>query len=191
MLVAGAALIVLVAATILIWQSQPGPVIADSTNHTATPQPSAVPQQSTPAPTPTTEVKPSPTPPAVPFSEPTFWKRDDADSTYKIVREGNTVRAFMEKPSDTARAAGRKEGDLAFEGTFKRKTIKGTAYVLYNPKTVSRCPSLSGEHAFDLELTLSEDGNTLFGSREDYTISTDCNIQPADRLKLMYNKISL
>jgi TIR domain len=190
MFVAGAALIGLVVATIMLWPPQPGPVRADDANHSATPQPSAVPQQSTPAPTPTTEVKASPTPPAVPFSEPSFWKRDDAESTYKIVREGNTLRAFMDKPSDQARATGRKEGDLAFEATFKRKTIKGTAYVRYNPKIVSRCPSLSGEQAFDLELTLSEDGNTLFGSREDFKIPEDCIPQPAERLKIMYNKIS-
>lgn len=191
MLIAGASFIVLLAATILIWRSQRDDNSAVNANQAAIPQPTLV-TQSTPAPSAST---PQPTPSATPpekvtFAEPTLWKRADTGTRLKIVPNGNALRAIVDSLSDTAAAAGRNKGDLAFEGSYEGRTIKGTAYLIFSPEDVSRCPAFSGEQPFDLKLTLSADGNTLSGSREDYKLSEDCNIIMLPRRKLTYTKIS-
>jgi hypothetical protein len=188
MLIAGASLMVLLAATILIWRSQRAQSSPSNTNQGASAQPS-VPTQPSPAkPAQTAELKP--TPPPDPFREPTLWKRDDTGTIVQIVRNGNTVTAIMSSPSATAARAGRSTGDLAFKGSYEGRTIKGTAYIRFSNDDVSRCPEFNGEQKSDLELTLSEDGNTLSGSREDYSLSADCNIIPSRRKKLKYIKTS-
>ena len=187
MLIAGAFLIVLLAATILIWRSQRDPDLSGNSAQAATPQPSLSPQLTPATPTPTPA--PSPTPEAVAFGEPTLWKRDDTGTIVQIVRTGNTLRARVVTPSDTARAAGRSEGDLAFEGSYEGRTIKGTAYLRFLPDDVSRCPDFKGEQPWDMELTLSADGNKLRGSRDDYQLSDNCDIIKRPRTKLAYTKI--
>ena len=190
MLIAGASLVVLFAATILIWRSQTAQGF-DNTNHAATPQPTSPPQSASAKATLTPELKPSPTPEPVAFSEPTYWSRDDTGTIVKIVRDGKIVKAFMETPSESARNSGRKKGDLAFDGTYEGRTIKGTAYLVFTPEEVSRCPAFSGDQKFDLKLTLSEDGNKLTGSREDYEVSADCKIIVNRRRKLSYTRTSV
>ena len=190
MLIGGAALIVLLAATILIWWSQRDPNSGGNTVHAATPQPASSPQPTPATPTPTPQSTPSPTPEALAFAEPTLWKRDDTGTIVQIVRSGNTLRARVVKASNTAAAAGRREGDLAFEGTYEGRTIKGKAYLLFLPDDVSRCPEFKGEQPWAMQLTLSADGNTLRGSRDDYRLSEDCNvIQSPQRVRLAYTKI--
>jgi hypothetical protein len=73
---------------------------------------------------------------------------------------------------------------------YEGRTIKGTAYLLFSAADVSRCPAFGGEQPFDLELTLSPDGNKLSGTREDYEISEDCNIINRRRRKLSYIRTS-
>jgi TIR domain-containing protein len=189
MLIAGASLIVLLAATILVWRSQRDHNSSPNTNQAPTPQPSLVTEPTPAKPTSTLALTPSSTPDPVAFSEPTLWKRDDTGTIVQIVRNGNTLRARVVSASGTAAAAGRSEGDLAFEGTYEGKTIKGTAYLLFSTTDVSRCPAFRGEQPWDLELTLSADGNTLRGSRENYELSADCNIIMLRRKKLTYTKI--
>lgn len=184
MLIAGASLMVLLAATILIWRLQSGSN-SNGITYAATPQPSLTPQPTPATPTPT----PQSTPEAMAFSEPSLWKREDTGTIVQIVREGNTLRARVVSASATAARAGRSEGDLAFEGTYRDRTIKGKAYLLFTADDVSRCPAFSGEQPWDLKLTLSQDGNTLKGSRDDFELSDDCTIVTLARKKLTYNKI--
>ena len=179
-LIAGATLIVLIAATILIWRSQRTQSSPGNTN-----EGTIVVAPSSPA---KPELKPSP--PPDPFREPTLWKRDDTGTIVQIVRNGNTVTAIMNSPSATAARAGRTTGDLAFKGSYEGRTIKGTAYIRFSNDDVSRCPEFNGEQKSDLELTVSADGNTLNGSREDYTLSADCVIVPQSRKRLRYIKTS-
>jgi hypothetical protein len=190
MLIAGTCLIVLLVATIVLWRSQraQGSV---NTNFAPTPQPTSVTQPTPANPTPTPELKASPTPAPVAFGEPTLWKRDDTGTILKIVWEGKIVKAIIDTPSESAKTSGRKKGDLAFDGTYEGRTIKGTAYLLFSPEEVSRCRSFSGDQKFDLKLTLSEDGNKLTGSREDYKVSDDCNIIVTRRRKLSYTRTSV
>lgn len=187
-LIAGAALIVLLTATILIWRWQRNHNSAGNSNAGASAQPSVV-----TSPSPAKPARPSdlnPSPPPDPFREPTLWKRDDTGTIVQIVRNGNTVSAIMNNPSMTAARAGRTAGDLAFKGSYEGRTIKGTAYIRFSKDDVSRCPEFNGEQKSDLELTLSADGNTLNGSREDYNLSADCNIVPLPRKRLKYIKSS-
>lgn len=189
MLIAGASLLVLIVATLLIWRSQRDTGSSGSTIQ-ATPVQSPLVTQSTPAkPAPTPELKPSPAPAAEAFAEPTLWKRDDSGTIVQIVRSGNTLKARVVKASDTAAAAGRNEGDVAFEGSYEDRKIKGTAYLRFSPDDVSKCPAFGGEQPWDLELTLSADGNKLRGSRADYELSDDCNIQTNPRRKVAYTKM--
>jgi hypothetical protein len=188
MLIAGASLIVLLAATILIWRSQGGPDLSPNSNQDPTP-PSGVTQPTPATATPAPELTPSSTPEPVAFGEPTLWKRADTGTIVQIARNGNTVRAVMVSPSEQAVAAGRSTGDLAFEASYEGRTIKGTAYLLFSDDDVKRCPAFRGEQKSDLKLTLSEDGNTLSGSREDYELSVDCNIVIRPRKRLRYTRI--
>ena len=187
-LIAGASLIVLFAATILIWLSQRDHNPSGNSNRSAAVPPVTQPTPAQPIQTP--ELKPSPSPNPVAFGEPTFWKRSDTGTTVEIVRNGNTVTAFMHNPSQTAAAAGRRKGDVAFKGSYEGGTIKGTAYIRFSEEDVIRCPAFGGEQQSDLKLTLSADGNTLSGSREDYKLSTDCVIMTIRRKKLTYTKTS-
>jgi len=188
MVIAGASVMVLLAATILIWLSQRDPGSSGNTIQAAPVQSSVVTQPSPTKPAPTPELKPSP--PADPFAEPTLWQRSDGGTILQIVRNGNTVTAIMNSPSRQAAAAGRTTGDLAFKGSYKDRTIKGTAYIRFSDEDVSRCPEFNGEQKSDLVLTLSEDGNTLIGSREDYNLSAECTITPLPRKRLKYTKTS-
>lgn len=190
MLGGGAFLIVLLAATILIWASQTGQNTSGNTDQSPTPQPSLVTQSSPAKSTPTPELKPSPSPESPPFAEPTLWKRKDTDTVLQIVRIGNTLSALMNTPSETAAAAGRGAGDLAFKGSYEGRTIKGTAYIRFSEEAVNRCPEFKGEQAADLELTLSADGNTLSGSRADFKLSDECTIITLRRKKLTYTRVS-
>jgi len=188
MLIAGGSLMVLLAATILIWRSQTGNNSSSSTIQAAPVQSPAVTQSSPTKPDPTPELKPSP--PADPFAELTYWQRSDGGTILQIVKNGNTVTAIMNSPSRQAAAAGRTAGDLAFKGSYKNRRIKGTAYIRFSDEDVSRCPEFNGEQKSDLDLTLSEDGNALIGSREDYNLSPECTITPLPRKKLKYTKTS-
>ena len=189
MLIAGASLIVLLAATLLIWRFQRVPNSTGSNTQAAPVQSPFVTPATPVKPTPTPELKPSPAPEAEAFAEPTLWKRDDSGTIVQIVRSGNTLRARVVKASDTAAAAGRNEGDVAFEGSYEDRKIKGTAYLRFSPDDVSKCPAFGGEQPWDLELTLSADGNKLKGSRADYELSDDCNIQTNPRRRIAYTKI--
>ena len=189
MLIAGASLAVLLAASLMIWRLQRVPGSSGNTIQAA-PVQSPLVTQATPAnPTPTPEPKPSATPEAEAFAEPTLWKRDDSGTIVQIVRSGNTLKARVVKASDTAAAAGRGEGDVAFEGSYADRKIKGKAYLRFSPDDVSKCPAFGGDQPWDLELTLSADGNRLRGSRADYELSDDCNIQTNPRRRLAYTKI--
>jgi hypothetical protein len=188
MVIAGASVMVLLAATILILLSQRDPGSSGNTIQAAPVQSSVVTQPATTKPAPIPELKPAP--PADPFAEPTLWQRSDGGTILQIVRNGNTITAIMNSPSRTAAAAGRTAGDLAFKGSYKDRTIKGTAYIRFSEKDVSRCPEFNGEQKSDLELTLSEDGNTLIGSREDYNLSAECTITPLPRKRLKYTRTS-
>jgi len=193
MLIGGASLLVLLAATIVIWLSQTNNNSPSNPNPNPAPtqQPSVV-TQSTPAPsTPTPQSKPSPPLISVAFAGPTLWRREDTGSIYKIVRDGNTLRGYMDNPATEAEAAGRKRGDLAFEGSYADGTLRGTAHLLYSAADVSRCPSFAGDQPFGLSLTLSEDGNTLSGSREDFKLSEDCQKVKLPRKKLTYTRASV
>jgi hypothetical protein len=187
-LIGGASLIVLLAAIILMWPSQKTQSSPGYTNEAATPQPSVVAQASPATPTPTPDLKPTPTP--EPFREPTKWTRQDSGSEVQILRNGNTITAIMSSPSASAARVGRTAGDLSFKGLFDGRKIKGTIYIRMTKEDVSRCPEFSGEQKADIELTLSQDGNTLTGSREDYTVSADCTVEPLPRYKLKYIKNS-
>lgn len=187
MLIAGAFFMVLLAVLILIWGSQGDDNLSPDVAQAATPQPSLA--TPTPAPpTPTPDVTPSVTPEEVAFSEPTFWSRTDTGTILEIVRNGNHLKAIVASPSATAEAAGRSKGDLAFEGSYEGRTMKGIAYLLFSATDVSRCPAFEGEQPFDLELTLSADGNRLSGSREDHKLSDDCNIIKLPRRRLTYTR---
>lgn len=122
--------------------------------------------------------------------EPTFWKRDDSGTILQIVRNANSLRAVMDTPSATAEAAGRRKGDLAFDGTYEGRTIRGTAYLLFSDTDVRRCPAFGGDQPFALNLTLSADGNSLSGSREDYKLSEDCEKINLPRRRLTYTRVS-
>ena len=98
--------------------------------------------------------------------------------------------ALMYGPSEEAARRGRKRGDVAFEGLFEGSTITGTAYLLFSVPDVERCPELAGDHRFALELTLSEDGNTLSGTRENFELSNECNITKLPRKSLTYTRLS-
>lgn len=186
MFIAGASVLMLLAATILIWRSQRDQNSPSNISQAA-PQPSVV-AQPTAKPTETLELTPSPRPD--PFREATLWKRADAKTMVRIVRSGNTLRAIMVSPSDSAADAGRRKGDLAFEGSYEGHTIKGKAYILFLKEDVNRCPSFRGNQTVDLTLTLSADGNTLRGSREDPVLSDDCTIINSPRKRLTYIKVS-
>jgi hypothetical protein len=188
MLIAGASLMVLLAVTIMIWRWQRG---FGNTSYAATPQPTLATQPIPAKPTQTPELKPSPSRELMDFAEPTLWKKDDTGTILLIVRVGNTLRAIVDTPSKTAEAAGRNKGDLAFEGSYERRTFKGIAYLRFSPADVSRCPAFGGEQPFNLELRLSADENKLSGTREDYELSDDCKIINPRRRKLSYTRTHL
>ncbi len=108
----------------------------------------------------------------------------------KITRNGNDVDAIMYGPLVNAVRRGRERGDLAFEASIEGRTITGTAYLLFSLSDVERCPELTGDHRFALELTLSEDGNTLSGTREDFELSNECNIVKLPPRSLTYTRLS-
>jgi len=188
-LVAGASLMVLLTATIIIKQFQGAPKLPVNTNQAPTPQPSLLQQSTVAQPTQTPESKPSPSPASEVFAEPTLWRRDDSGTILRIVRRGKIVRAIVDNPSETSVAAGRNKGDVAFKGLYEDGTIKGKAYILFI-EDASRCPAFSGEQALDMELILSSDGKTLSGSREAYDISENCKVINRTRIVLRYTKIS-
>lgn len=188
MLIAGASLIVLLAVASLIWRAQRDPDSSSDTNQAATPQPALATQPTHAEPTSPPELTPSSTPDQVAFSEPTLWKR--GDFVLEIIPNGNSLRAVVDSVSDTAAAGGRIQGDIAFDGTYEGRKFKGTAYLLFSPADVSRCPAFKGDQSFALELTLSADGNTLSGSREDYKLSAECDIITLPRRKVTYTKTS-
>ena len=190
MLIAGVSLIVLLAAaTILFWPPPKTVQSSDNTNH-ATPQPTLATQATPTKATPTPELKPSPSPESVPFSEPTLWTRDDSGTILRIVREGQTVKAIVVRPSNSARTYGLKQGDLFFEAFYRDGTLKGKAYVRLDSKDVSKCPAFEGPQPFDMVMRLSADGKRLSGRRDDYTMSDDCKISYSDHLTLTYTKVS-
>lgn len=187
-LIAGVALVLLLAAVILIWRSQSEPESSAITN-----PPPATPTQ-TPVPTVTPEesvanVTASSGEEVIDLGD-ALWKREDTGDVLQISRNGNDVIARMYGPSENAARRGRKRGDVAFEGLFAGSTITGTAYLLFSATDVERCPELAGDHRFELELTLSEDGNTLSGSREDFELSDECNITKLPPRSLTYTRLS-
>jgi hypothetical protein len=190
MLIAGASLIVLLAARILFWPPPKTVQSSDNTNHATTPQPTLATQATPTKATPTPELKPSPSPESVPFAEPTLWTRDDSGTILRIVREGQTVKATVVRPSNIARTYGLKQGDLFFEALYKDRTLKGKAYVRLDSKDVSKCPEFERAQPFDMVLTLSADGKRLSGRRDHYTMSDDCKISSSDHIMLTYTKIS-
>ena len=96
----------------------------------------------------------------------------------------------MYGPSEKAARRGRKRGDMAFEGSIEGSTITGTAYLLFSASDVERCPELAGDHRFALKLKLSADGNTLSGTREEFELSSECNITKLPRKGLTYTRLS-
>ena len=190
MLIAGASLIVLLAATILFWPPPKTVQGSDNSNHATTPQPTLATQATPTKATPTPELKSSPSPESVPFAEPTLWTRDDSGTILRIVREGQTVKAIVVRPSNTAKTYGLKQGDLFFEALYKDRTLKGKAYVRLDSKDVISCPEFERAQPFEMVLTLSADGKRLSGSRSDYQLSDDCKISYPRTIKLWYTKIS-
>lgn len=190
MLIAGASLIVLVAATILFWPSPKTVQSSGNTNQATTPQPTLATQATPTKATPTPELKTSPSPESVPFAEPTLWTRDDSGTILRIVREGQTVKAIVVRPSNSARTYGLKQGDLFFEAFYRDRTLKGKAYVRLDSKDVSKCPAFEGPQPFDMVMRLSADGKRLSGRRDDYTMSDDCKISYPEHLTLTYTKVS-
>lgn len=186
--VAGVALVLLLVVAIVIWQSQtddplPGHTTEAAATPTQTPDPTATPYVSEAS---VTEGS----------AEQTFdlgdalWKRDDTGDVLQISRNGNDVIALMYGPSENAVSRGRKRGDVAFEGLIDGDTITGTAYLLFSSSDVERCPELAGDHRFALELTVSADGNTLSGTREDFELSSECNITKLPSRSLTYTRLS-
>lgn len=190
MLIAGASLIVLLTATVLFWPSPKTVQSSDNTNHATIPQPTLATQATPTKATPTPELKTSPSPESVPFAEPTLWTRDDSGTIVRIVREGQTVKAIVVRPSNSAKTYGLKQGDLFFEALYKDRTLKGKAYVRLDSKDVSKCPVFEGPQPFEMVLRLSADGKRLSGRRDDYTMSDDCKISYSDHLTLTYTKVS-
>ena len=123
------------------------------------------------------------------LNDPSPFIRTNILGTYTILEAVRKHDKRVDKASDTAAAAGRNEGDVAFEGSYEDRKIKGTAYLRFSPDDVSKCPAFGGEQPWDLELTLSADGNKLRGSRADYELSDDCNIQTNPRRKVAYTKM--
>lgn len=190
MLIAGASLIVLLTATVLFWPSPKTVQSSDNTNHATIPQPTLATQATPTKATPTPELKTSPSPESVPFAEPTLWTRDDSGTIVRIVREGQTVKAIVVRPSNSAKTYGLKQGDLFFEAFYQDRTLKGKAYVRLDSKDVSKCPRFEGPQPFEMVLRLSADGKRLSGRRDDYTMSDDCKISYSDHLTLTYTKVS-
>ena len=190
MLIAGASLMVLVAATILFWPRPKTVQGSDNPNHTTTPQPTLATQATPTKATPTPELKTSPSPESVPFAEPTLWTRDNSGTILRIVREGETVKATVVRPSNTAQTYGLKQGDLFFEAVYTNRRLKGKAYVRLDSKDVVKCPAFDGAQPFDMVLTLSDDGKRLSGSREHYKMSDDCKISYPERIDFSYTRIS-
>ena len=199
-LIAAAILIVLALSVIVIWRTQRGNTSSGNTDQAAAAQPSPViqpvsskPTQKQAATVPSDASGPNVTEPGgeevFKPGEPTLWKRDDSGTILQIVRNANSLKAVMESPSATAEAAGRRKGDLAFDGTYEGRTIRGTAYLLFSDTDVRRCPAFAGDQPFALNLTLSADGNTLSGSREDYKLSEDCEKINLPRRRLTYTRV--
>lgn len=188
-LVAGVSLVLLLAATILIWLSQSEPKLSGNSNQAA-----ATPTQ-TPVPTATPEASGANVTAAsgeevIDLGD-ALWKREDTGDVLKISRNGKDVIALMYGPSEEAASRGRKRGDVAFEGLFEGNTITATAYLLFSATDVERCPELAGDHRFALELTLSEDGNTLSGTRENFELhKNECNIRKLPPKSLTYTRLS-
>lgn len=188
-LIAGVSLVLLFAATILIWQSQGEPVSPSNSNQAA-----ATPTQ-TPVPTATPDLSgakvTAASGKAVIDLGDALWKREDNGDVLQISRNGKDVIALMYGPSEEAARRGRKRGDVAFEGLFEGNTITATAYLLFSATDVERCPELAGDHRFALELTLSEDGNTLSGTRENFELhKNECNIRKLPPRSLTYTRLS-
>jgi len=188
--IAGASLILLVALTILFWPRPKTVQGSDSANHAPSPQPTLATQATPTKATPTPEFKPSPSSESVPFAEPTLWTRDESGTILRIVRDGNTVKATVVRPSNTARTYGLKTGDLFFEALYKDRILKGKAYVHLDSDDVSRCPGFEGAQPFEMVLTLSADGKRLSGSRQHYKMSKDCKISYPERIDFSYTRIS-
>ena len=188
-LIAGFSLILLLAAAILIWRSQTADRPSGNTN-----QASATPTQ-TPVATATATPEVSAAnvtareEEVVDFYD-ALWKRDDNGDVLQVSQKGNNVVALMYGPSEETARRGRKRGDVAFEGLIKGRTITGTAYLLFSAPDVERCPELAGDHRFALELTLSPDGTTLSGTREDFELSNECNIIKLPRKTLTYSRLT-
>ena len=187
-LIAGVSLVLLLTAVILIWLSQSGPESSTITNPpaatpTQTPVQTATPEESA------ANVTASSGEEVIDLGD-ALWKREDTGDVLQISRNGNQVSAVMIGPSEYAASRGRKRGDVAFEGSFEGSTITGTAYLLFSATDLERCPELAGDHRFALELALSEDGNTLSGTRENFKLSDECNIEKLPPTSLTYTRLS-
>lgn len=190
-LIAGVSLVLLLAVVILIWQSQRQPELSSNTYQPpATPTQTAAPSASTPTPDTSEANVNAGSAEEGPNIGDALWKRDDTGDVLQISRRGSDVIALMYGPSENAARRGRKKGDVAFEGLIEGRTITGTAYLLFSETDVERCTEFAGDHRFALELTLSEDGNTLSGSRENFELSNECNVMKLPRKSLSYTRLS-
>jgi len=160
LLIAGAAVVALLAVAIVIWLSQRNQNSSGNTNHGSPAQ-----------------------------GETTFWRRDDTGDVVQMVRNGNTVKAIMDTPGAIAAARGRRKGDLAFEGSFEGKKLTANAYILFKDADVLRCPAFAGDQRVNLDLTLTDE-NTLSGYRDDYKLTADCKKKDDTRKALSYTKVS-
>jgi hypothetical protein len=189
-IVAGVSLVLFLAAAIMIWKSQTDPGTSATTTQATMP--------ATPAPTQTPVATVSPQQSAANAGAVEkevsdlggLWKRDDNGDVVKIDQNGNEVTARMYGPSDASAARGRKRGDTAFKGLLQGSSIRGTAFLLFSAEDLERCPEFADDQRFKIKLTLSADGNTLSGERENFKLSNACNVEPLRSTPLTYSRLS-
>ena len=105
-----------------------------------------------------------------------IWVRDDG-GVVKFAQDGQKIRAtHVELAVPVRDVFGFRPGDDHMVGVLQGRTLRGKMYVHLPVQWKSRCPEQWARLA-DIELTVSEDGNTIEGRWEWHQVTDkDCSI---------------
>lgn len=118
-----------------------------------------------------------------------LWTREDG-GIVKITQEGEALRAVHVKLARPLKEVfGFEPGDDHLIGTLEGRTIRGRMNVHLPVEWKSRCPE-KWAHWSDIELTVSEDGNTLEGRwKKTHFTHPGCILQREEWLPRTYTRV--
>ena len=115
------------------------------------------------------------------------WTREDG-GVLRVTQEGRTITmVHVEVTSIVRKEFGFNPGDEHVIGTLEGRSLRGKMHVRLPVSWKTMCPD-EWDHWSNIELTLSEDGNTLTGRWEQTHYSTACTLTHTDWLPRRYTR---